>query len=364
MQTRFDKTLDKYRNIVDKELNTFFDNKLSNIKEKDKFLRECYNYIKEFSLREGKRIRPIAAIMAYKAVNGLEEEKIYPVSIVPELIHASSLIHDDIMDEDVLRRNKDTMHKIFEKYFKKNFSDANYNGDLFSSSSKRFSLSMAILQGNILFSLSKSCILDSKIDADKKNNAIEMFNDAYRKTNEGQILDLLISANKNAGEADYVRMALAKTGPLISASIRLGAMLNDAKDSQLDAFEKYANSVALAFQIYDDIMDISKAMEKGREIGTDIKKGNKTLIVIHALEKCDRKQKELLLSVLGNYNALDSDIKEFIEIIKNTGALDYAKDYANKKIAEAKGYLKRANLNEEGNNFFNKFADYIALRNA
>ncbi len=357
----FNHIIKKYRNIVDKELNIFFGNKINNAK--DKFLRECYRYIKEFSLREGKRIRPIAAIMAYKAVNDFGEEKIYPVSIVPELIHASTLIHDDVMDEDFLRRNRDTMHKIFEKYFKKNFSDTDYNGDLFSSYSKRFSLSMAILQGNIVNLLSNSCILESKLDENKKNKAIGIFNDAYCKTNEGQILDLLISAKGKAAEEDYIMMALCKTGPLISASVKFGAMLNDAKDFQIDALGGYANSVAIAFQIYDDIMDLGNAIGKGRKIGTDVRKGNKTMIVVKALGKCNEEQKELLLSVLGNYNALDSDIKGFIGVIKDTGALDYAKEYANKKIIEAKEYIKKANLNEEGNGFFNEFAEYAASRN-
>ena len=356
----FNQIIKKYRNVVDKELNIFFDSKINNAK--DKFLRECYSYIKEFTLREGKRIRPIAAIMAYKAINDSDEEKIYPVSISPEIIHASSLIHDDVMDEDFLRRNKDTMHKIFEKYFKKNFSDSSYDGDLFSSHSKRFSLSMAILQGNMLNLLSNSCILESKIDEGKKNKAVEIFNDAYCKTNEGQILDLLISAKEKASEEEYVLMASSKTGPLISASVKFGAMLNDAKDFQIDALGRYANSVALAFQIYDDIMDLSNAIGKGREIGTDIRKGNKTMIVIKALEKCDEEQKKFLLSVLGNYKASNNEIEKFIAVIKEMGALDYAKDYANKKVMEAKEYIKKAKLNEEGNKFFDEFADYAVKR--
>ncbi len=357
----FNQIIKKYRNIVDKELNIFFDSKINNAK--DKFLRECYSYIKEFTLREGKRIRPIAAIMAYKAVNGSDEEKIYPVSIVPEIMHASSLIHDDVMDEDLLRRNKATMHKIFEKYFKKNFSDAVYDGDLFSSHSKRFSLSMAILQGNMLNLLSNSCILESELDEDKKNKAIGIFNDAYCKTNEGQILDLLISAKGNVAEEEYIIMALRKTGPLISASAKFGAMLNDAKDFQIDALEGYANSVALAFQIHDDVMDLSNAMGKGRKIGTDIRKGNKTMIVVKALEKCNEPQKKFILSVLGNYKASNEDIKKFVGVIKETGALDYAKDYANKKIVEAKEYIKKAKLNEECKRFFEEFAEYAVSRN-
>lgn len=300
----FKQILEKYRNIVNKELESFFDNKLRGID--DEFLKESYCYLKEFVLRPGKRLRPTAAIMAFKSIKNIDEEKIYPVCIVPELIHDSTLIHDDIMDEDLQRRGKKTMHKIFEAYYKNKFNDLSYSGDIFSSHAKRFSVSMGILQGNILFSLSKACISDSDLNDNTKNKALEIFNYAYTKTNEGQILDLLISAKENANEEDYFNMAAAKTGPLFSASLRFGAMLSNAKDFQLKSLDKYATNIALAFQIHDDIMDQSKTMGKGRA---------------------------------------------------------YAKEYANKKIIEAKKYLEKADLNEEGSTFFNEFADYVIERN-
>jgi geranylgeranyl diphosphate synthase type I len=217
----FNNSLDNYKKIIDNELIKFFDN---GIKKDDDFLKESYGYLKEFTLRPGKRLRPIATIMSFKAINDSDESKIYPVCIVPELIHASSLIHDDMMDEDLLRRDKPTMHKIFEAYFKKNFSDSACEGDLFNSHSKRFSVSMAVLQGNILFSLSKSCILDSNLDDSIKKKSLEIFNDAYARINEGQMLDLCISADKDIKEEDYVKMAAAKTGPLFSSSIKFGAL--------------------------------------------------------------------------------------------------------------------------------------------
>ena len=157
----FEQILKKHRLIVDNQLNIFFDNKIR--EAKDQFLKKIYSYLKEFVLRPGKRIRPIATIMAYKAIKDIDEEKVYPVCIVPELFHASSLIHDDIMDEDLLRRNKPTMHYLLETYFKKNFVDKKYRGSLFDSFSKRFSVSMAILQGNILYSLANSCILEGTL---------------------------------------------------------------------------------------------------------------------------------------------------------------------------------------------------------
>jgi len=356
----FEQILKKYRHIVDEELDTFFNNKIK--KTKGEFLKLSYSYLKEFVLRPGKRLRPITAIITYKSINDSNEKNIYPLSIVPELFHASSLIHDDIMDEDLLRRNKPTMHRIFESYFKENFLDKTYRGYLFNTLSKRFSLSMAIIQGNILYSLSNSCILESKLDENLRNKSLKIFNNAYQKTNEGQIFDLLMSLNEKSNIKDYIDMVTGKTSSPLSASIQFGAVLNNAEPYQLKALEQYARSIGIAFQIHDDIMDISKLMNKGREPGTDLKRGNKTLIIIKALQNSNANQKKFLLKVLGKNKATNAEIESSIKIIKNTGALDYTTNYANKIIVKAKKYLKESNLNKHGFKFFNNFADYVIER--
>jgi len=356
----FEKILKKYRKIVDYNLNKFFNSKIKKVD--NDFLRKSYGCLKEFSLRPGKRIRPISTIMAYKAIKDSNEKEIYPVSIVPELIHASTLIHDDIMDEDKLRRGKPTAHKVFEKYFIKNFSEKKHKGNLFDSSSKRFSVSMAIVQGNMLYSMAISSILKSKLDSDLKNKTLLIFEKAYNKTNEGQILDLVISAKEKSSLKDYEDVVIRKTALLLSSSIVFGAMLNNAKPYQLKYLEKYAICLGLAFQVRDDIMDLSKKSGKNRNIGTDIRKGNKTMIIIDALKKGKKLQKKFLLSILGKDNATKKEIGKCVEIIKDAGSLNYANSYANNKIKEAKRYLKEANLNEIGHEFFSNLADYVIKR--
>ena len=353
--------IEKYRNIVDAEIGIFFDAKIAALQ--DGFLKESYGHLKEFVLGPGKRLRPVSMIMAYNAVNGSDEEKAYPLSILPEMVHCSTLIHDDLIDEGKIRRHKPTMHKLFEQKFREKFNDRHHYGDLFSSHSKRFAVSMAILQGNILNSLVSSCIMESGLKESLKNKAMKMFNDAYLKTNEGQMLDLAISEKDIVAEEEYVRMASAKTASLFSASLKFGAMMNNARPSQLDALDKYSNDVALAFQIQDDLMDISKEMEKGRAIGTDMRKGNKTLIIVNALEKCSEDDKKALLGVLGS-NTSEKDMEKAIEIIKASGALEYAVNYANELASKAKEHLKKAKLNEHGRKFFEDFADFAVKRSS
>ncbi|MBI2207950.1 polyprenyl synthetase family protein [Candidatus Woesearchaeota archaeon] len=356
----FEQILEKYRSTVDKEINRFFERKIE--EAEDRFLKTSYKYLKGFVLRPGKRIRPIAAIMAYKAIKEGNEEQIYPVSISPELFHASSLIHDDIMDEDMLRRNKKTMHRLFEDYFKKNFRDKMYNGSIFDSYSKRFSVSMGIIQGNMLYSLSFSSILDSKLDEKMKSLSLGILNKGYCKTNEGQIFDLTMAANEKADEKGYTDMAMGKTASPLSAAILFGATLNNATPFQIEQLEKYSLLVGLAFQIQDDIIDISEGMKKGRGIGSDLKRGNKTLIVMKALQEGNEKQRKLILNVVGNDKATNSEVIGAIKTIEETNSLKYASDYANNRVNEAKKYLKKAKLTREGCEFFSNFADYVVRR--
>jgi geranylgeranyl diphosphate synthase, type I len=300
--------------------------------------------------------------MAYKSIRDSDEKSVYDVSIAPELYHASSLIHGDIMDEDLLRRNKPTMHRLFELYFKNNFKDKHYKGYLFDSASKRFSLSLAIVQGNVLYSLSNSCILGSNLDENQKYRSLRMFGDAYLRTNEGQIFDILLSSGENIREEQYLEMASGKTASLFEASIKFGAMVNNAKPFQLENLSSYAKCVALAFQIYDDILDYSKKMSKGRNLGTDLRKGNRTLIMIKALQNSNDRQKNFLLDVLGNDKASNKDVEKSIKIIKETGALEYSSKLANKKVEEAKIFLGKSNITDCGFNFFNNLADYVIER--
>ena len=356
----FEQILKKYGHIIDKELNNFFGRKIE--EAKDSFLKASYIHLREFVLRPGKRIRPIAAIMAHGAIKDENEEHIYPVSIAPELFHASSLIHDDIMDEDMMRRNKKTMHRIFGDYFKKNFRDKKYNGSIFDSYSKRFAASMGIIQGNLLYSLSFSSVLESSLDYKMKSLSLKILNEGYCKTNEGQIFDLVMAANEKAGEKSYIDMAIGKTASPLSAAVLFGAALNNANSFQIQQLQKYSLLVGLAFQIQDDIIDMSDGMDKGRAIGSDLKKGNKTLVIMKALQEGDERQRKIILNILGNDRATSSQTRKAIKVIEETNSLKYASDYADSKANEAKKYLKKAKLTREGHEFFSNFADYVVRR--
>ncbi|MBS3102181.1 polyprenyl synthetase family protein [Candidatus Woesearchaeota archaeon] len=355
----FQEILSRYKRIVDGNLAVFLEGKIKNAN--DSFLKTSYSFLKEYALRGGKRVRPIATIMAYKAVGNSNEEKIYLPALSTELFHCSSLIHDDIMDEDSLRRNKPSMHKLMEKYFLRKSDEASYNGDIFSKESRRFSVSMAILQGNILYSLAESCLIESDFSKKMIVQAVEVANNSYRTVNHGQMFDILLAGKSNLSEKEYLHMAANKTAKLIEGAIEIGALFGNASLRQKTALKNYAINAALAFQIQDDIIDVTEGMKK-RRLGSDIRKGKMALVTIKALSKANKIQKNFLLGVIRNKNPSESDIKKYINIASQTKAIEHSKKTALEKIKMAKSCITEAGLKKESLKFFIDFADFMVDR--
>ncbi len=353
----FQEVLKKYKEVIDSRLNTIFDEK---IHDSQGFIKKSYSYLKEFVLGGGKRLRSLFTIMAFKAVSDEDENKIYLPAVGIELFHNSSLIHDDIMDEDSERRGMLSMHKTFENLFLKEHEEISYEGSIFNKLSKRFGVSMAILQGNILYALTERCLAHSPFNSEEVNGALNIINRAYRVINEGQMMDILSESNKDMREESYLRMIETKTAHLFKAAVQVGAVLGKADENQLNALSEYATHIGIAFQLYDDLIDISPG-EKGHALGSDIRKGKSVLLITKAFEKADEGQKEVLCEAWGNESADKGAIQKAIDVLYSTGAVEYVRQLIKDKIHTGKAFLKKADLNEEAKTFFVSFADFMAI---
>lgn len=345
----FNNTLSKYRKIIDKELNILLNNELKEVSHLSHFTRELYSYCRDYIMSGGKRLRPIALIMAYKGFNGKEDITKKALSV--ELFHNATLIQDDFMDEDEKRRNKPTVYKKIKDYFLSNYKEKNYNGSLFNRASSRFAVTNATLAGNIIFTMGLSCLDNPE--------TIKVYNNAFKTVNDGQILDIFFE-KEAITEKDYFEMIERKTGALIAASLEIGALLANASKEQIKKIKEFGTNITTGFQLWDDVMDLSKEMNKGHELGSDIKKGKKTLIILHALKTLEQNEKDYLLKVLGNENASKEEIEKTIDILNNS--INYVKNIAEEKIKKAKEVLAECSLNNEGFDFFNNLADFLVKR--
>lgn len=333
---------------INKELKIFFDKKIADLK--DDFFIDITKSLAEYTLRGGKRIRPIFMLYGYKAITGKINHDVIKLSIFLELIQSSLLIHDDIMDQDILRRGGITIHEKYAKYFKKKNS--------------HFGESIAIVIGDIAMNFAFEIIANSIFSAEIKNKLVYLVSKYVSQVDYGQSVDIKLAHEKKYDEKDiynvhyYKTMIYTTMMPLI-----IGSTLGKADKNQEKTISQYAKNTGIAFQIQDDIMGIFGDEKKlGKPIGSDLSENKKTLLTLKALEKANIKQKKVLNNLLGKDNITKQEIEEFQKIVTETGSLKYSKDLAHKYIETAIKTISQANINKKTKKELVDIATYIINR--
>ncbi|MCL2686960.1 MAG: short chain isoprenyl diphosphate synthase IdsA [Methanobrevibacter sp.] len=304
-------------------INNEIESTLSSISPND--LQEASIYLTKAG---GKMLRPALTVLVSEAVGGNIESSI-KVAVAIELIHTFSLIHDDIMDKDDMRRGKPSVHKVWGE-------------------------PVAILAGDTLFSKAYESIINSKDEIDspnpeecleRVNKTLSVVADACVKICEGQAQDMGFEGNFDVKEEEYLDMIFKKTGALIAAATKSGAIMGGGDEEITSAMYEYGRLIGLAFQIQDDYLDlVSDENSIGKPVGSDIAEGKMTIIVVNALSKANDEDKNKLLKILkiGNEsgNCSKEHIDEALSIFEKYGSIQYAYNVALKKIQDAKKLLE------------------------
>ena len=266
----------------------------------------------------GKRLRPFLTIKSCEAAGGKKKDAI-PFAAALEILHNFTLVHDDVMDHDVLRRGKPTVHA-------------------------RFGEPMAILAGDLLFAKVYQSVLDyapAKMSADDVVNTLQKMTDAIITLCEGQALDISFPKATDVTEKDYIFMIGAKTSALFKACAEVGAIAAGASGETIDSLGRFAWDAGLAFQIYDDVLGITADESKlGKPVGSDIREGKKTIIMIHALKNADDQQRETLLAAMKGDEATHEAIDAAVKVLNDIGSIDYARAEANKYLESSLKNIK------------------------
>ena len=251
---------------------------------------EAANYSVEAG---GKRVRPLIMLETYKLFGGDNESEVYPFMAALECIHSYSLVHDDLpaMDNDDYRRGRLTTHKKHGEDF-------------------------GILAGDALLNYAYEIMLSSitKLTADKVVKAVRAAQIIAYKAGiygmvGGQSLDVWLT-DKSMDDKQLDFIFNLKTGALIEAAFMAGAVLAGADESAVADIEKAGNKVGVAFQIKDDILDVTSTQEKlGKPVFSDEKNNKTTYITLYGMDKADR-----------DVEALS---KEAVDIIKKYGNNDF-----------------------------------------
>ena len=263
----------------------------------------------------GKKIRPALVVLSCEAVGGRSEDAFKTAAAV-ELIHTFSLIHDDIMDKDDMRRGKPSVHAVWGE-------------------------PMAILAGDTIFSKAFGSVLETNIENVNPQRIIYTMNavvDACIKLCEGQALDIGFEGKLDVKEEEYMNMIYKKTAALISAATKSGALIGGGNQEQIEALAEYGRLIGMSFQIQDDYLDVvSDAEEIGKPVGSDIVKGKMTLMVVHALSKASDEDKKRLIFILNQND--ESLVSDAIGLFEKYGSIEYTRNIALENVRTAKELL-------------------------
>lgn len=274
-----------------------------------------YDAVKYLPAAGGKRLRPIIACLACEAVGGNVMDAI-PFGVALEIIHTFTLVHDDIMDRDEERRGKPSVHALF--------------GD-----------ATAILAGDALFAKAFEIASYTKDDHVAKT-ILRHLAIMSKEICEGQQLDISYADREYIEEPRFFEVIEKKTARMFEYAAMGGALTGGAKEKEQQALREYGKHLGLAFQIWDDCLDII-GKDIGKPVGSDIREGKKTLLYLHAYTNADDRE---WLAYYGNPEASSEDIRKVIQLFEKVGAVAYAQEKAQELAAAAKKHLSVVPENE------------------
>jgi geranylgeranyl diphosphate synthase type I len=262
----------------------------------------------------GKRMRPAMVLAACGAVGG-NKEKAIPLAVAIEYIHNFTLIHDDYMDGDVMRRGMTTIH-------------VKYGGPT------------AILAGDALFAKALEVIAQLDVPDNVMREVLKVVTRAVWDLARGQQMDVNNENGEKVTMHEYIETIRLKTSVLFAAGAAGGAMIGSADNKTMNAIHEYAMLLGVAFQMFDDVLGLEgDPIKLGKSVGNDVRKGKSTVMVTHALKNIkDADVMREFHSVLGKIDASEDDIQKARKIMEETGsvkfAIDMATDYTKRAIAK------------------------------
>ncbi len=265
---------------------------------------------RQYPYAGGKRMRPAMAVACCKAVGG-DGSKAVPLAVAIEYIHNFTLIHDDLMDGDAVRRGMPTIHVTY-------------------------GMPTAVLAGDALFAKAYQIICDLDVPADRMRDALRYVSKAVWDLARGQQMDVN-NEGQIVTEDVYIETIKLKTSVLFAAAAAGGAIIGGADEKTVKAINEYALDVGLGFQMFDDYLGIAGDSSKtGKSVGNDIRKGKCTCMVTHAIRSIkDPAVLEEFKSILGNMDATDEQCARAMQIMRDAGSIDYALNLAKEKVDTA-----------------------------
>lgn len=300
-----------------------------------------YGPLRSFSENAGKRHRPLICLLACEAVGG-DPKRAWSAAAAIEHFHTAALIHDDIEDSSVTRRDQPCMHV-------------------------REGASLAINAGDLALALVCGTVVnDPVLDDATKLRVLGELVDMTTRTIEGQALDIGWARDDRFDLTidDYLVMANHKTAYYSGGvPLAVGAIVGGGSEEQIETLRSFGMAAGLAFQIQDDVLNLVGTGEATKkDFRSDVAEGKRTLVAIHALQNSS--DRDRLLAILSSREGTPELLSEAVAIMEVAGSIEYARLYAEQLIVDAKELLKRALPRSRGRDLLCSMADFFIHRDS
>ncbi|MHC1635441.1 MAG: polyprenyl synthetase family protein [Candidatus Methanospirareceae archaeon] len=275
----------------------YFNRRMAEVmKQRLRYKPEILYGVEDYIMGEGgKKLRPIICLLAAEAVGGDREDALF-AAISIELVHNASLIHDDILDGNYMRRGVPSKFAIYGER-------------------------RAIILGDFLFGL--SCEMLARCNVPR---VVGLISKAVADISMGQYMEFIMRSEERVTEEYYMEAIALKTASLFGASAEAGAILGGGGEEEVRRLRDYGRNLGIVFQVQDDILDIfGDPAKTGKSVGLDIKNREKTILIIHALNNASPSEERYLRDILsGRTKVSDEDIRKVREIFLELGSIEYA----------------------------------------
>ena len=251
----------------------------------------------------GKRLRPILVLLA-AGLFGKVTPQHHQLAAVVELIHTATLLHDDVVDESKKRRGQNTANALFGN-------------------------AASVVVGDFVYSRAFQMMV-----AVQNMRVMEVLSNATNVIAEGEVLQLLNVHNADITDADYLQVIHYKTAKLFEAATRLGAIISKASPEDEVALSLYGMHIGTAFQLIDDVLDLSgNALAIGKNLGDDLSEGKPTLPLLYAMRNGNAEESKTIKHAI-EHGGLE-DLASVLNAVERTGALDHVRGIAASECALA-----------------------------
>ncbi|WP_347274668.1 polyprenyl synthetase family protein [Candidatus Kuenenia sp.] len=285
---------------------------------------------------KGKRVRPAICLITCEALGGNPENAL-SFALAIEVLHNMFLMHDDIEDGDTVRRDQPT---VWVKYGTAN----------------------AINAGDYLLACAYKSTLASPVAPEKRLKLLEALTLTYGKTVEGQALDINARAAESFTVDAYMKMVELKTGYYLACGMVGGAIVAGASNEVVEKIWMLGKNMGPAFQIRDDLIDLTHGKGRGGVIGSDIKEGKASFLYSYVLEIASGEQKKKLREIMlkPREETTADDIERVLEVYRRYDAMKYAQDYAENLVQQAYKTINEIPVDDK--TIFKEIASFMAQR--